>query len=120
MAARKDDVNVERSSDHKKPSAETQASHGTTVHETEQKSFDESEICGAPAAPVGASTGLNTKWIAAGAAAGAGVLLCAASVRRWQESTSQFIDAVIKCQLLVVYPISHRILSWVITCRNQS
>jgi ribosomal 50S subunit-recycling heat shock protein len=76
VAARKDDVNVERNSNHTKPSAETQASRGTTVHETEQKGFDESEICGAPASPMGASTGLPTKWIAVGAAAGGGVLLC--------------------------------------------
>jgi hypothetical protein len=75
VAARKDDVNVEREMDRKKPSPETEASRGSIVHEAEQKSFDQSEICGAPARPAGASTSLNPKWIAAGAA-GAGLLLC--------------------------------------------
>ena len=76
VAARKDDVYVERKRDDKKPSPETEASHGTTVHETEQKSFNESEICGAPAQPVGPASGLSPKWIAAGGAAGAGILIC--------------------------------------------
>src|ERR1039457_4503294 len=40
VAARKDDVNVERGVDRQKPSAQTESSHGSTVHETEQKSFD--------------------------------------------------------------------------------
>jgi len=75
VAARKDDVNVEREMDRGKPSARTEASHGATVHETEQKSFEESEICGAPARPTGAGTSVNPKWIAAGAA-GAGLLIC--------------------------------------------
>jgi hypothetical protein len=75
VAARKNDVKVEREMDPKKPSPDAQALLGTTVHEGEQKSFDQSEICGAPARPVGASSSLNTKWIVAGAA-GAGVLVC--------------------------------------------
>lgn len=77
VAARKDDVHVDRGSDLRKPSAETESSHGSIVHETEQKSFDVSEICGAPPQPKGASSGLNTKWIAAGAAGAGGILLCA-------------------------------------------
>jgi ferric-dicitrate binding protein FerR (iron transport regulator) len=76
VAAHKNDVNVEREGDHKKPPPETEASHGTRVHEGEQKSFDQSEICGAAAAPTTASTSLNAKWIAAGAAGGAGILIC--------------------------------------------
>jgi hypothetical protein len=75
VAARKDDVNVERAGDNKKPTPETAASHGSTVHETEQKSFRESEICGAPPRPVGPTSGLNPKWVIAGAG-GAGLLLC--------------------------------------------
>jgi len=75
VAARKSDVKVEREMDHQKPSPETEASNGSIVHETEQKSFDESEICGAPARPMGASSSVNTKWIAAGAA-GTGLLIC--------------------------------------------
>ncbi len=77
VAARKNDVNVDQELNRSKPSAETAGAHSASVHETEQKSFDESEICGAPARPMGATTGLNMKWIAAGAAAaGTGVLLC--------------------------------------------
>ncbi len=75
VAARKDDVNVERAMDPRKPSPAPEGSHGSTVHETEQKSFDASEICGAAAAPIGASSTLSPKWILAGAA-GAGLLLC--------------------------------------------
>jgi hypothetical protein len=75
VAARKDDVKVEREMDRKKPSPEPEESHGTIVHESEQKSFNQSEICGAPPRPLGASSSLNPKWIAAGAAAG-GILLC--------------------------------------------
>lgn len=76
VAARKDDVNVERGADHRKPTPDAEASHGSTVHETEQKSFDQSEICGAPPRPAGAGTGLNPKWIAVGAAGAGGILLC--------------------------------------------
>jgi hypothetical protein len=75
VAARKDDVNVDRGTDRRTPSANPESSHGSTVHETEQKSFDLSGICGAPAQPTGASSSLNPKWIAAGAA-GAGLLVC--------------------------------------------
>jgi len=75
VAARKDDVNVERAMDPRKPSPAPEGAHGSTVHETEQKSFAASEICGAAAAPIGASSTLSPKWILAGAA-GAGLLLC--------------------------------------------
>jgi hypothetical protein len=76
VAARKNDVNVEREADYKKPSPDAETSHGTTVHEGEQKSFDRTELCGPAAVPTTASTSVNPKWIAAGAAAGAGVLIC--------------------------------------------
>ena len=81
VAARKDDVNVDRGvvreAAHRKTTSETETARAsTTVHETEQKSFDESEICGAPSRPLGAGTSLNTKWIAAGGAVAAGVLIC--------------------------------------------
>jgi hypothetical protein len=79
VAARKSNVNVERAgikeAAHKKPIAGTGTSSGSTVHETEQKSFDQSELCGTPR-PQGAGASPNTKWIAAGAAGGTGVLLC--------------------------------------------
>jgi hypothetical protein len=81
VAARKDDVNVDsgagRETARKKATPQNETSRASTVHETEQKSFDESEICGAAVRPLGASTSLNTKWIAAGAAVGgAGLLIC--------------------------------------------
>jgi hypothetical protein len=75
VAAHKNDVNVERETDRKKPSPDAETSHGTTVHEGEQKSFDRTELCGAAPLPTTASTGLNPKWIAVGAA-GAGALVC--------------------------------------------
>ena len=76
IAARKDDVNVERASDHSKPTPDAVAAHGSTVRETEQKSFDQSEICGAPPGPAQPGSSLNPKWIAAGAAGAGGILLC--------------------------------------------
>jgi hypothetical protein len=76
VAARKDDVNVDRGIDLRKPSVQTESSHGSTVHETEQKSFDLSAICGAPPQPTGAGMSLNAKWIAIGAAGAGGILLC--------------------------------------------
>jgi hypothetical protein len=75
VAARKNDVNVERETDGKKPLPATESSHGTTVHEGEQKSFNQSELCGAPAPIKGTNMSLNPKWVAAGAA-GTGVILC--------------------------------------------
>jgi len=77
VAARKNNVNVERGTDGRKPlpTTATEASRGATVHEGEQKSFDLSEMCGAPAQLKGAGSGLNPKWIAAGAG-GTGLLLC--------------------------------------------
>jgi hypothetical protein len=75
VAARKNDVNVEREANRKMPSPEAETSHGTTVHEGEQKSFDQTEICGAAPPTTTAGSGVNPKWIAAGAGA-AGVLVC--------------------------------------------
>ncbi len=76
VAARKNDVNVERETDHKKPSpTPVETAQSATVREGEQKSFDLSALCGAPAPIKGAGTGLNPKWIAYGAG-GTGILLC--------------------------------------------
>jgi len=76
VAAHKDDVNVEREMGQKKPSAETESSRGTVVHEAEQKSYSESEVCGAPARLTGTTNGLSPKWIAVGAGgAGAGIII---------------------------------------------
>jgi len=75
VAAHKSDVNVEIEGAHRKPSAETAASQGGSVHEGEQRNYDESEACGAPARPTGASSALNPKWIAIGGGGAAGVLI---------------------------------------------
>ena len=75
VAARKNDVYVEREMNHGKRSPETEASHEGTVHEGEQRSYVESEVCGAPSGPTAAGPALNSKWIIAGAAAGVGVLI---------------------------------------------
>ncbi len=82
VAARKSDVYVEREMNHRKPaSPETAApSREGTVHEGEQHSYDESEMCGAPPRPTGAGPALNSKWIIAGAA-GIGILVCALACR---------------------------------------
>ena len=74
VAALKDDVKVELGLGGKKASPQPEASNDATVREGEQRSYAESEACGVPARPTAPVTGLNTKWIAAGAA-GAGVLL---------------------------------------------
>jgi len=74
VAAHKLDVNVEIEGAHRKPSVETAGSQGGRVHEGEQRDYDESQLCGAPARPSGAGSALNPKWIAIGAG-GAGVLI---------------------------------------------
>lgn len=76
VSARKDDVNVEHETDNRKPKTEVEASsQRASVHEGEQHSYDESEICGA--APGPSSPGLaNPKWIEIGSAAGGAAVLC--------------------------------------------
>ena len=74
VTAQKKDVNVEHEQ-RGKPSAENEASQHASVHEGEQKSYDESGVCGAPAPPTSAINGISPKWIAAGAG-GAGLVLC--------------------------------------------
>jgi hypothetical protein len=76
VAARKNDVYIERDMGRRKPSPETAASRESTVHEGEQRSFSESEECGAAQRPTGAGPELNSKWILAGAGAGIGGLIC--------------------------------------------
>jgi ribosomal 50S subunit-recycling heat shock protein len=75
VAARKLDVNVEHERGHGKEAPEPQPSQQrASVHEGEQKSYDESEVCGPAARPASALAGISPKWIAAGAA-GAGILI---------------------------------------------
>lgn len=73
VAAHKGDVNVERHQRDSDKTATAQAGGDASVHEGEQKNYNESELCGLPPRePSG--RGLNPKWIGAGAA-GAGVLI---------------------------------------------
>jgi hypothetical protein len=75
VAARKLDVNVEHERGHGKEAPEPQPSQQrASVHEGEQKSYDETEVCGPAARPTSALAGISPKWIAAGAA-GAGILI---------------------------------------------
>jgi hypothetical protein len=76
VAAHKSDVNFEHGSSAHKPTPSA-GSRSATVHEGEQTSRDASEVCGAAAKPGGAATGINSKWIEAGAGAGGGgLILC--------------------------------------------
>ncbi|HEY6337150.1 MAG TPA: hypothetical protein VIW68_01525 [Candidatus Sulfotelmatobacter sp.] len=76
VAAQKKDVVIEIEGGHQKITpASTETSGGTTVHEGEQASRRESEVCGAPPEPKGASGPLQPKWIGAGLA-GTGILIC--------------------------------------------
>ena len=75
VAARKLDVNVNHERGHGKEAPDAQPSQQqSSVHEGEQKSYEESGVCGAAAAPTSAMHGISPKWIAAGAA-GAGILI---------------------------------------------
>src|SRR5215471_6765823 len=76
VSAKKLDVNIELAQGRGKPTIEGDASQKASVHEGEQKSYDESEMCGAPPQPSGAGSGISPKWIAAGGGGGAGLLLC--------------------------------------------
>lgn len=79
VAARKKDVKVELGLGGQKPTPQPGASSDGTVHEGEQASYQETEVCGNPPQPSSpSSSGLNTKWIEiGGGVAGGVVLLCA-------------------------------------------
>jgi hypothetical protein len=75
VAARKLDVNVDHERGRGKEAPEPQPSQQqSSVHEGEEKSYEESKVCGPAAAPSSAMHGISPKWIAAGAA-GAGILI---------------------------------------------
>jgi len=75
VAARKLDVNVEHERGHgKEPAGPQPSQERASVHEGEQKSYDETEVCGAPVRPTSTKGGISPKWIAAGAG-GAGLLI---------------------------------------------
>jgi hypothetical protein len=74
VAAHKLDVNVEHEGVSVKPTPENESSQRASVREGEEKSFDESQICGPTAKPASPMSGVSPKWIAAGAA-GTGILI---------------------------------------------
>jgi hypothetical protein len=77
VAARKNDVTVKREGLNAKATPETAAGENTTVKEGEQRSYDESEICGAPPRPASPGSLLSPKWVGIGGAIAGGVILCA-------------------------------------------
>jgi len=95
VAARKDDVNVEHEADKRTPTPKQAAenSERASVHEGEQHSYDETEICGA--APGPASPGMaNPKWIEIGSAAGGAAILCILLCRGGGGSGKNPVSAV--------------------------
>lgn len=77
VAARKLDVNVEHHAKEAKadvPAQAPQASQEGSVHQGEEKNYDESVMCGGPPRQPGTASRIDPKWIAAGAG-GAGVLI---------------------------------------------
>lgn len=75
VASRKLDVNVEHDRGRGKEVPESQPSQeSASVHEGEQKTYEESKVCGPGARPTSSWGGISPKWIAAGAA-GAGILI---------------------------------------------
>lgn len=73
VSARMKDVNVKWAHSGQKDAVENPAGQQGSVHQGEQKKYDESELCGAPPRPNAMSLP-DPKWIAAGAA-GAGILI---------------------------------------------
>ncbi len=73
VAARKLDVNVEHERGRGKEVSPNENTERASVHQGEEKSYNETDVCGA-AAPTSSGSGISPKWIAAGAG-GAGLLL---------------------------------------------
>ena len=74
VAARKDDVNVEHEARRKKNGSEIDNSQHASVKEGQQNNYEESQICGAAAAPTGAGALGDPKWLAIEGGAGAAIL----------------------------------------------
>jgi len=75
VAARKNDVNVSHAGQAQKTTPETAQTENASVHEGEQRNYDETEVCGGGLKPTGGANGLNPKWIAAGAGGAAALIL---------------------------------------------
>lgn len=75
VAARKNDVNITVGGVLQKTHPQGGSSLSAVVHEGQQTTRDESNVCGAAPRPGGAGNGLNTKWIEIGGAVGGGVLV---------------------------------------------
>jgi hypothetical protein len=75
VGARKRDVNVNGGISRQKDSPETPNSQRASVHEGEQRTYDETELCGPGLKPAGAANGIDPKWIAAGAGGAAALIL---------------------------------------------
>ena len=72
VEARKNDVKINREGG--PASKESERASGAIVHEGEQGTREESQVCGAPPEHATAGNALNPNWIAAGAAGG-GILI---------------------------------------------
>lgn len=76
VTARKLDVNVDHQRGRSKEASESQPSQQrASVHEGEQKSYEESDVCGVAARPATAGQGINPKWIYISAGGGAALLI---------------------------------------------
>ena len=75
VAAHKKDVIVKNGGVRAVKSSDDGSSQSATVHEGEQTTREESVVCGVAARPLGASHGINTKWLEIGGGGGGGSLI---------------------------------------------
>jgi hypothetical protein len=78
VAARKKDVNVEIDGRHKSPvdnAANVGSQNGGSVHEGEEKSYDQSQLCAVPE-KLPEARGIQPKWYAIGGGGAAAILVC--------------------------------------------
>jgi hypothetical protein len=88
VAARKSDVNITHTGANRRTSSSPDAARSATVHEGQEASRDESQACGAAAAPRGIGTATNTKWLEIGGGGAAGVgLLCLLLCSGWSSGS---------------------------------
>ena len=76
VVAHKNDVNIKPEGGAlRESSSKGNVTQSATVHEGQQATRDESSACGAASRPLGAGSGVNTKWIEVGAGTGGGILV---------------------------------------------